>query len=71
MAGSLAALHEKFGTIDFAVVPNRAVFNHSIEQKGGTASLRQGWETIPKGISFQEFTKDHAGLQQTIEMQTK
>ena len=68
-AGSLATLYEKFGTIDFAVVPGRAVFNHPLGPRGGAASLRQGWEAISTGTSFEEFGKDHQELQLAIDMQ--
>jgi ribulose-bisphosphate carboxylase large chain len=68
-AGSLKTLYDKLGTIDFGVVPGRAVFNHPMGPQGGAASLRQGWEAISKGIPLEEYAGNHPELRRAIEMQ--
>lgn len=67
-AGSLKELYELLGTVDFGIVPGRAVFSHPMGPKGGAASLRQGWEATSKNISLEEYAKDHEELRLAIEM---
>ncbi len=67
-AGSLAPLYEKLGTVDFGIVPGRAVFGHPMGPKGGAASLRQGWEAVASGQSLETYAQDHLELGQAIEM---
>lgn len=67
-AGSLSALHELLGTVDFGIVPGRAVFGHPLGPKGGAMSLRQGWEAAAKGIRLEEYARDHRELELAIQM---
>ena len=67
-AGSLGDLHELMGTVDFGIVPGRAVFGHPMGPKGGAMSLRQGWEAAAKGIRLEEYAKDHPELELAIQM---
>jgi ribulose-bisphosphate carboxylase large chain len=67
-AGSLGPLYEMLGTIDFGIVPGRAVFGHPQGPRGGAASLRQGWEAVSKGMTLEDYARDHEELRQAIEM---
>jgi ribulose-bisphosphate carboxylase large chain len=69
-AGSLQPLYELLGTIDFGIVPGRAVFGHPMGPQGGARSLRQGWEAVSLGKSLNEYAKDHKELELAIEMHT-
>ena len=69
-AGSLGELYQKLGTIDFGIVPGRAVFSHPMGPKAGAASLRQGWKAVAKGLSLEEYAKSHPELQAAIAMHT-
>lgn len=69
-AGSLGELHKLLGTVDFGIVPGRAVFGHPMGPKGGAMSLRQGWEATARGISFGDYAKDHRELELAIQMHT-
>jgi ribulose-bisphosphate carboxylase large chain len=66
-AGSIPELYEKLGTIDFGIVPGRAVFEHPMGPKAGAASLRQAWEAVQKGLTLDAYSKDHAELRAAIE----
>jgi len=67
-AGSLGELHELLGTVDFGIVPGRAVFGHPHGPKGGARSLRQGWEAVSRGLSLSEYARDHEELRLAIQM---
>jgi ribulose-bisphosphate carboxylase large chain len=69
-AGSLENLYKLLGTIDFGIVPGRAVFGHPMGPKGGATSLRQGWEALSKKIPLKEYAKDHKELGLAIEIHT-
>ena len=43
---NLPKLYEALGTVDFGVVPGRAVFNHPQGPKAGAAAFRKAWEEI-------------------------
>lgn len=64
--GSLNILYELFGTIDFGIVPGRAVFSHPMGPKAGALALRQGWEAIRRGIPFNDYAIDHPELKEAI-----
>lgn len=66
-AGSTALLHERLKTIDFGIVPGRAVFAHPMGPRGGAASLRQGWEAVAAGESLAEYAQKHKELRLAIE----
>ncbi|MBM3137726.1 MAG: ribulose 1,5-bisphosphate carboxylase [Chloroflexi bacterium] len=66
-AGSIAPLYEALGTIDFAVVPGRGVFEHPLGPHGGAFSLHQGWDAVKKGIPLDEYAQDHEELRLAIE----
>ena len=67
-AGSLGELHELLGTVDFGIVPGRAVFGHPQGPKGGARSLRQGWEAVSRGLSLEDYARDHEELRLAIQM---
>lgn len=66
-AGSIEPLYESLGTIDFAVVPGRGVFEHPLGPRGGALSLHQGWEATRKGIPLEEYAQDHEELRTAFE----
>lgn len=67
-AGSLLPLYKTLGTVDFGIVPGRAVFGHPRGPKGGAASLRQGWDAIQSGMSLQQYSQTHEELRLALEM---
>ncbi len=67
-AGSTGDLYEKLGTVDFGIVPGRAVFEHPMGPKAGATSLRQGWEATREGISIETYAKQHLELAEAIKM---
>ncbi|HUV15196.1 MAG TPA: RuBisCO large subunit C-terminal-like domain-containing protein [Pelolinea sp.] len=67
-AGSLGELYQLLGTVDFAIVPGRAVFGHPNGPKSGAASLRQGWEAVSQGMTLEQYASDHEELRLAIEM---
>ena len=67
-AGSLQPLLETLGTVDFGIVPGRAVFGHPNGPRGGAASLRQGWEAVSQGLSLEAYARDHEDLRLAVEM---
>ncbi len=69
-AASTALLYERLKTIDFGIVPGRAVFAHPMGPKGGAASLRQGWEAVAAGKSLEAYARNHIELQLAIESNT-
>ena len=69
-AASTAVLYERLKTIDFGIVPGRAVFAHQMGPKGGAASLRQGWEAVATGKSLEAYAQNHKELQLAIESNT-
>lgn len=69
-AGSLGRLYKMLDTVDFGIVPGRAVFGHPMGPKGGARSLRQGWEAVRKKKTLAEYAKDHEELRLAIEMRT-
>lgn len=66
-AGSTAVLYKKLKTIDFGIVPGRAVFEHPMGPRGGAASLRQGWEAVASGQTLEAYAANHPELHQAIE----
>ena len=69
-AASTALLYERLKTIDFGIVPGRAVFAHPMGPKGGAASLRQGWEAVAAGQSLEAYAQNHKELRLAIESNT-
>jgi ribulose-bisphosphate carboxylase large chain len=65
-AGSTLKLYQRLGTIDFGIVPGRGVFGHPMGPRGGAASLQQGWESLQKGVTLEEYAKDHPELKAAI-----
>ena len=65
-AGSSIKLYDRLGTIDFGIVPGRGVFGHPMGPKSGAASLRQGWDSVRKGVPLEEYAKDHPELKAAI-----
>jgi ribulose-bisphosphate carboxylase large chain len=68
-AGSTAALYERLGTVDFGIVPGRAVFEHPLGPRGGAASLREGWEAVAAGQTLETYARDHEALRLAIASQ--
>jgi ribulose-bisphosphate carboxylase large chain len=66
-AGSIPQLYEKLKSVDFGIVPGRAVFEHPMGPKAGAASLRQAWEATRQGLTLDEYSKDHCELRAAIE----
>jgi ribulose-bisphosphate carboxylase large chain len=66
-AGSIPQLHEKLASIDFGIVPGRAVFDHPMGPRAGAASLRQAWEATRKGLTLEAYAADHKELRAAIE----
>jgi ribulose-bisphosphate carboxylase large chain len=66
-AGSTLKLYKRLGTIDFGIVPGRGVFGHPMGPRGGAASLRQGWESVQKGVALEDYAMDHPELKAAIE----
>ena len=69
-AASTAFLYDRLNTVDFGIVPGRAVFAHPLGPKGGAASLRQGWEAVAAGKSLEVYARNHKELQLAIESNT-
>ena len=67
-AGSLASLHDLFKSIDFGIVPGRAVFSHPMGPGAGATALLQGWEAFEHGVTIDEYAKTHEELRQAILM---
>jgi ribulose-bisphosphate carboxylase large chain len=65
-AGSTVRLYEKLKTVDFGIVPGRAVFGHPQGPRAGAASLLQGWESVNQGMSLEEFARNHPELEAAI-----
>jgi ribulose-bisphosphate carboxylase large chain len=66
-AGSTVKLYERLRTIDFGIVPGRGVFGHPMGPGAGAVSLIQGWESIQKGMTIEEYAEDHPELKAAIE----
>ncbi len=66
-AGSIGPLYERLGTVDFGVVPGRAVFAHPMGPKGGAAALQQGWAAAASGQDINAYAQDHPELRHAIE----
>ncbi len=66
-AGSTVDLYNSLGTVDFGIVPGRAVFEHPMGPKGGAASLRQGWDAFVADQSLETYAQNHVELRQAIE----
>ena len=67
-AGSTGFLYEKLGTVDFGIVPGRAVFSHPMGPEGGARSLIQGWEAVREGVTLQEYAQEHRELREAIDV---
>lgn len=65
-AGSLAAMYEKIGNVDFAMVPGRGVFGHPSGPAAGAMSLRQAWEAVCEGIPLGRYAETHAELREAM-----
>ena len=67
-AGSFKSLFKLFQSIDFGIVPGRAVFSHPMGPGAGAKALLQGWEAVEKSISLDEYAHTHEELRQAILM---
>jgi ribulose-bisphosphate carboxylase large chain len=66
-AGSTVRLYERLDTIDFGIVPGRAVFGHPHGPKAGAASLLQGWQSVAAGVPLEEYARNHIELEAAVE----
>ena len=66
-AASTVELYERLRTIDFGIVPGRAVFAHPMGPRGGAASLRQAWDAVAAGQSLDAWARKHKELRLAIE----
>jgi ribulose-bisphosphate carboxylase large chain len=62
----LAPLFDDIGSVDFAIVPGRAVFGHPGGPKAGAMSLHQGWEAVRAGVSLDAYAREHQELEIAI-----
>jgi len=65
-AGSLPELYQALGTVDFAIVPGRGVFEHPFGPEGGARSLHQGWEATLQGIPLENYAVTNEELRLAI-----
>ena len=65
-AGSSVSLFEKIKSVDFGIVPGRAVFSHPMGPKAGAASLRQAWEAFQNGLDLDVYAQTHPELEAAI-----
>ncbi len=66
-AGSLGKLYRLFNdSIDFAIVPGRAVFSHPMGPGAGAKALLQGWEAVVANVPLLEYAQDHPELAEAI-----
>ena len=65
-AGSLPELCQALGTVDFAIVPGRGVFEHPSGPECGARSLHQGWEAVMQGVTLEDYAQSYKELQQAI-----
>jgi ribulose-bisphosphate carboxylase large chain len=65
-AGSLPELYQALGTVDFAIVPGRGIFEHPQGPEGGARSLHQGWEAVMQGVSLEDYARSHEELHQAV-----
>jgi len=65
-AGSLLPLFEDVGSVDFAIVPGRAVFGHPGGPRAGATSLHQGWDAIKAGVTLEAYAREHPELAASI-----
>ena len=66
-AGSSPELAEKLKSVDFGIVPGRAVFSHPMGPKAGAASLLQAWKAFQTNLSLEEYAQNHLELKAAIE----
>ena len=66
-AGSIPQLYEKLHSVDFGIVPGRAVFEHPLGPQAGAASLRQAWDATARGLTLEEYARDHIELRAAID----
>lgn len=66
-AGTLAAMVEKLGTVDFGIVPGRGVFGHPMGPAAGAMSLHQAWEAYLTKVPLETYAADHPELKAAIE----
>jgi len=65
-AGSSPELSEKLKSVDFGIVPGRAIFSHPMGPKAGAASLVQAWEAYRNNLSLEQYSQDHPELKAAI-----
>ncbi len=65
-AGSAPELSEKLQSVDFGIVPGRAVFSHPMGPRAGAASLLQAWEAHQKKLTLKQYGENHPELKAAI-----
>ena len=66
--GDLEDIHKRTGSVDFGIVPGRAVFNHPMGPESGSRGLREGWEAVASGTDLNEYAESHKALKGSLEM---
>ena len=65
-AGTSGTLARRFSSIDFGVVPGRAIFGHPNGPKAGARAMCQAWDAYKTGISFENYAQNHIELKVAI-----
>lgn len=63
----VAATMKLCGSVDFAMVPGRGVFNHPDGPAAGARSFRQAWEAVRDGVDVREKAKGARELARSLE----
>ncbi len=66
-AGTLGAVHERLGTVDFGFVPGRGVFGHPGGPEEGARSIVDAWEAIREGKTLEEKATESEPVRRAIE----
>lgn len=66
-AGSSPELSEELKSVDFGIVPGRAVFSHPMGPRAGAASLLQAWEAHRNNFDLAKYALNHPELKAAIE----
>ena len=66
-AGSLAELYSLFGSVDFGIVPGRAIFSHPMGPGAGAKALLQGWEAVLQKQPLDKYAVNHIEVEKAIQ----
>jgi ribulose-bisphosphate carboxylase large chain len=65
-AGKLAGNVAAFGHVDFLHLSGGGVFGHPMNAEAGARSLRQAWDAYSKGVSVEEYAREHLELRAAL-----